>query len=247
MQAIGSSSFAAARPDVWPGACKRIISLSAAQWPGRQRHRLPFVQHRASSGPYSRFFGPMQLTLRYTDPDSLHPCRPLDTRVASSDSGYETGNDSESTLLTPTETTSLLAHAISPSSSTRDILATAEEGDSKSPTVVGITPVPTKQLVVLCICRIADPVAFTQIFPYINEMLASLAIEDERLPFYAGLVESVFAIAQLSTIYLWARLSDRFGRRPIIFVGAMGMAMSTLLFGTSKSLPAVLIARSSGA
>ncbi|VDC05990.1 unnamed protein product [Peniophora sp. CBMAI 1063] len=183
----------------------------------------------------------------YTDP--THLCRPLNTRLESSDSGYETGYDTEtSTLLspTPTETSSLLAHAISPSSSSRDTLVAAEEGESDSPKTAGMTPVPTRQLVVLCICRIADPVVFTQIFPYINEMLTSFALERERVPFYAGLVESVFAVAQLATIYFWARMSDRFGRRPIIFLGAFGMAMGTLLFGLSKSLPAVLFARSLG-
>ena len=179
----------------------------------------------------------------YTDP--AHLCRPLNTRLASSDSGYETG--SEASTLSPTETTSLLAHAISPSSSSRDTLVAAEEGDAKLKTLTGMTPVPTKQLVVLCICRIADPVVFTQIFPYINEMLTSFALEREKVPFYAGLVESSFAIAQLATIYLWARMSDRFGRRPIIFLGAFGMAMGTLLFGLSKSLPGVLFARSLGA
>ncbi|KZV60938.1 MFS general substrate transporter [Peniophora sp. CONT] len=179
----------------------------------------------------------------YTDP--AHLCRPLNTRLASSDSGYETGPES-APLLSPSETTSLLAHAISPSLSSRDILVTAEEGESDSPKAVGITPVPTKQLVVLCICRIADPVVFSQIFPYINEMLSSLALEPERIPFYAGLVESSFAIAQLATIYFWARLSDRFGRRPIIFLGALGMATATMLFGLSKSLTAILCARSLG-
>lgn len=186
------------------------------------------------------------MTQRTLYTDTTHLCRPLNTRLASSDSGYETGPES-APLLSPSETTSLLAHAISPSSSARDILVTAEEGESDSPKAVGITPVPTKQLVVLCICRIADPVVFSQIFPYINEMLGSLALEPERVPFYAGLVESSFAIAQLATIYLWARLSDRFGRRPIIFLGALGMATATMLFGLSKSLTAVLCARSLGA
>ncbi|KZV75763.1 MFS general substrate transporter [Peniophora sp. CONT] len=179
----------------------------------------------------------------YTDP--AHLCRPLNTRLASSDSGYETGSET-STLLSPSETTSLLAHALSPSSSSRDTLVAAEEGDCDLLKPKGMTPVPTKQLIVLCICRIADPVVFTQIFPYINEMLSSFALEREKVPFYAGLVESVFAVAQLATIYFWARLSDRFGRRPIIFLGAFGMAMGTLLFGFSKSLPAMLVARSLG-
>lgn len=71
------------------------------------------------------------------------------------------------------------------------------------------TPLPMAQLVCLCLIRLVDPIAFTQIFPYINEMMAHLHLTNDpsRVGFYSGLAESVFSICSLFSIYQWARLS----------------------------------------
>jgi hypothetical protein len=79
------------------------------------------------------------------------------------------------------------------------------------------SPLPTAQLVCLCIIRLVDPIAFTQIFPYVNEMMAHLHLTNDpsRVGFYSGLAESVFSICSLFSIYQWARLSG--ARLPHIF------------------------------
>ncbi|KAJ8517307.1 hypothetical protein ONZ45_g5488 [Pleurotus djamor] len=71
------------------------------------------------------------------------------------------------------------------------------------------TPLPIKQLSVLCLLRVLDPLAFTQIFPYINNFMQDLHLTDDpsQVGFYSGLVESVFALAQLLAIYPWAYAS----------------------------------------
>ncbi|KAF8630390.1 hypothetical protein AX15_002946 [Amanita polypyramis BW_CC] len=116
--------------------------------------------------------------------------------------------------------------------------------DTRKPSRV--TPLPKLQLTALCITRLVDPIAFTQVFPYINEFLASLHLSDEdpsRIGLYSGLVESSFAIAQLCSIYQWARVSDIIGRRPIIIGGALGLALTTLFFGLSTTFAQILISR----
>ncbi|KAI0053845.1 MFS general substrate transporter [Auriscalpium vulgare] len=107
------------------------------------------------------------------------------------------------------------------------------------------TPLPKAQLVCLCIVRVCDPIAFTQIFPYINEMIADLHITDDpsRVGLYSGLTESAFAVAQLCCIYQWAKLSDVVGRRPVIFLGVLGMTLASAVFGLSRSLASLLIIR----
>jgi hypothetical protein len=51
------------------------------------------------------------------------------------------------------------------------------------------TPLPKAQLGALIAVRIVDPIAYQQIFPYINQLLADLRIaEPERVGFYSGLV-----------------------------------------------------------
>ncbi|KAI0079970.1 MFS general substrate transporter [Panus rudis PR-1116 ss-1] len=107
------------------------------------------------------------------------------------------------------------------------------------------TPLNKAQLASLCAVRLVDPIAFTQIFPYVNEMMEHLRVTEDpsKIGFYSGLVESSFAISQLLSIYQWARFSDRVGRRPVVLVGIAGIGISTLLLGFSRSLFGVLVAR----
>ncbi|KAH8117305.1 MFS general substrate transporter [Phellopilus nigrolimitatus] len=107
------------------------------------------------------------------------------------------------------------------------------------------TPLPKLQLATLCTIRLADPIAFTMIFPFVNEMMERFGIaEPSKTGFYSGLVESVFALSQLVSIYQWASLSDRIGRRPVVFLGTIGIALSTILLGFSTTLATILISRS---
>lgn len=53
-----------------------------------------------------------------------------------------------------------------------------------------ITPLPIRQLSVLCMLRVLDPLAFSQIFPYINNFMEDLHLTDDpsQVGFYSGLV-----------------------------------------------------------
>ncbi|EKM82806.1 hypothetical protein AGABI1DRAFT_68775 [Agaricus bisporus var. burnettii JB137-S8] len=106
------------------------------------------------------------------------------------------------------------------------------------------TPLPKLQLAVLCATRLMDPLTFTQIYPYINQLLSSLNIvsDGSQIGFYSGL-ESSFAFFQLLVMYQWARTSDVIGRRPVIIIGTAGLAISTVFFGLTSSLSQILIAR----
>ncbi|KAI0646944.1 MFS general substrate transporter [Trametes meyenii] len=108
------------------------------------------------------------------------------------------------------------------------------------------TPLPKAQLATLCIVRLVDPIAFTQIFPYVNEMMEHLHVTEDhsKIGFYSGLVESSFAVAQVVSIYQWARLSDIIGRRPVVLLGIMGIGISTMFFGVSTTLTGLIMARS---
>lgn len=51
------------------------------------------------------------------------------------------------------------------------------------------TPLPKKQLAVLCALRLLDPLNFSQIFPYINEFIARLELTSpSQVGFYSGVV-----------------------------------------------------------
>lgn len=73
------------------------------------------------------------------------------------------------------------------------------------------------------------------------------------LPFYAqrfgasasivGYLVGIFAIAQLVTAPIWGRLSDRFGRRPVILGGIVASAAAFLLFALADSVAVLLLSR----
>lgn len=111
-----------------------------------------------------------------------------------------------------------------------------------------LAPLPRREFAVLCLLRVLDPLNFMQIFPYINELIWNTGVTDDpkEIGYYSGVVESVFAIAQLVAMYPWGVLSDTAGRRPAILAGAAGLALTTLIFGLSQDFKSILISRSIG-
>ncbi|KAJ2550302.1 hypothetical protein EV175_004124 [Coemansia sp. RSA 1933] len=71
-----------------------------------------------------------------------------------------------------------------------------------------------------------------------------IAKSDKDIPFYASLLFTSSAFWQALTIMFWGRLSDRIGRRPVLFVGLVGNFVSYFIFGLSKSFWVALAARS---
>ncbi|KAJ7684667.1 major facilitator superfamily domain-containing protein [Mycena polygramma] len=108
-----------------------------------------------------------------------------------------------------------------------------------------LVPFPKAQLAAMCIARLTDPIAYTQIFPWINEFLVVLHVTDDiaKIGFYSGLVESTFAISQTLSTFHWAKLSDVVGRRPVILAGAASLAIVTLPLGLCTSLTQIMICR----
>ncbi|PSR94140.1 hypothetical protein PHLCEN_2v4568 [Hermanssonia centrifuga] len=55
-----------------------------------------------------------------------------------------------------------------------------------------VTPLPKAQLATLCAVRLVDPIMFTQIFPYVNEMMDHLHLTEDRSKtgLYSGMVVS---------------------------------------------------------
>ncbi|RCI06858.1 hypothetical protein CU098_008806 [Rhizopus stolonifer] len=106
-------------------------------------------------------------------------------------------------------------------------------------------PLPYRQLAIICVCRFAEPICFTVIFPFIVQMVRDFHITDEKnVGYYVGFITSCFALSQLLTGIHWGMLSDRIGRRPIILQGLLGTITSILLFGLSKSFIWALVSRS---
>ncbi|KAF2469179.1 MFS general substrate transporter [Lindgomyces ingoldianus] len=102
---------------------------------------------------------------------------------------------------------------------------------------------PVKQLVILSICRFAEPIALTSVFPYLPEMIESFGVPKNDIARWAGVTSSVFSLSQCLTGIPWGAASDRFGRKPIILIGLINTMITTLIWGFSTSLPMAITAR----
>lgn len=101
------------------------------------------------------------------------------------------------------------------------------------------------QLMLLCYARLMEPIAFFCIFPYIAEMVQRNGnLSDSGIGFYSGLLESAFSITQVIFLMAWGSLADRVGRKPVLVVSLVGMAIGQALFGMSTTIWEMVLYRS---
>ncbi|PYH45701.1 MFS transporter [Aspergillus saccharolyticus JOP 1030-1] len=107
---------------------------------------------------------------------------------------------------------------------------------------------PVRQLFVLALCRICEPIAFMSIFPYVYQMVESFNVtdNDRKIALYAGMITSSFTFAEFSAGMFWGRMSDRIGRKPVLVMGLIGTAISMIVFGFAPNLATAMVARALG-
>jgi MFS family permease len=96
-----------------------------------------------------------------------------------------------------------------------------------------------RELVILMITAMIDMIGVLMILPL--------------LPFFAkrmgagglivGLLVSSFSLAQLLSAPLWGRMSDKYGRRPVLFVALASSAAAYAVFGFAHSLFVLFLSR----
>ncbi|KAK6540559.1 hypothetical protein TWF694_009350 [Orbilia ellipsospora] len=107
------------------------------------------------------------------------------------------------------------------------------------------------QLLILAACRLSEPLSNTCLLPYLYYLIRSLdkASDNGQKPSnssisrQAGLLVAAFALAQFATSMLWARLADRFGRKPVIVYPLLVSIIANLGFGFGTTIPAVMFWR----
>lgn len=103
---------------------------------------------------------------------------------------------------------------------------------------------PYRQLTILSICRLAEPIALSSVFPYLPEMIESFEVPKEDVSKWAGIALASFSLSQAVTGIPWGRASDRFGRKPAILCGMFCIMITSILFGFSRTLAWAIVARS---
>ncbi|KAF9499985.1 MFS general substrate transporter [Pleurotus eryngii] len=132
----------------------------------------------------------------------------------------------------------------SPTSNLRSSPSTA-----RSPTSSSLRSPPQlqwSQIYIILLLQLCEPLTSQSIYPYINQLIRDLGVtggDEQKVGFYAGLVESLFFLTEALTVLHWSRVSDRVGRKPVLLVGLMGLGVSTLGFGMARTFAGIVISR----
>ena len=96
----------------------------------------------------------------------------------------------------------------------------------------------------IALCRLAEPIAITSIFPYAWSMVLDFQVGNKNdASFYCGILIASFSFAESLSSMFWGSLSDRFGRKPVLLVGCFGTCLSLLIVGFSTNFAMALSGR----
>ncbi|KAJ6589490.1 major facilitator superfamily multidrug-resistance, DHA1 sub-family [Mycena capillaripes] len=108
------------------------------------------------------------------------------------------------------------------------------------------TPLPKLQVFILILIQFSEPVTALVIYPFIIQFVRDTGVtggDETKTGYFAGIIESVFFLAECLTVVYFGRASDRYGRRPVLLFGPVGLALSMLGFGLSKRFWSLVVFR----
>jgi MFS family permease len=96
-----------------------------------------------------------------------------------------------------------------------------------------------RALFTIILSILLDVFGYTMVLP----LLPSIASDFGASDFMIGLLIASNALAALIFIPVWGKLSDRYGRKPLLLIAQAGTGISFLILGLSNSFEVILIAR----
>ncbi len=94
-------------------------------------------------------------------------------------------------------------------------------------------------LVVIVLIVLVDLLGFTIVMPLLGPFAKSYHFS----PLQIGSLMAAYPLCQLVAAPILGRLSDRFGRRPVLIISQAGTALSFLILGFSRNFTVMLLAR----
>lgn len=100
------------------------------------------------------------------------------------------------------------------------------------------TPLAWGQLFICLLAMTVDPIWSTAMYPFLNKMILRLPNingNENKVGYYAGLIDSCFYLTQALFIYQWNKLSGIWGRKPVMIIGLIGLFLSSAMFARSNT------------
>jgi MFS transporter, DHA1 family, tetracycline resistance protein len=112
-----------------------------------------------------------------------------------------------------------------------------------SPNALPSTPVATRAWPMLIVLTMLTTAGMTVVLPVLPFVVLQYVSDENDLAVWVGVLEAVNGLCAFLIAPFLGRLSDRFGRRPVIIVAAFGAALGMALFGVGGALWVLLLAR----
>jgi Arabinose efflux permease len=96
-----------------------------------------------------------------------------------------------------------------------------------------------RNLAILFLVAFLDLLSFSLILP----LLPYFAERFGATPFLVGALTAAYAVGQVIGAPVIGRLSDRYGRKPLLVLSVAGSALSFVILGLARSLPLIFAAR----
>ncbi|MBN1169020.1 MFS transporter [Candidatus Woesebacteria bacterium] len=97
----------------------------------------------------------------------------------------------------------------------------------------------TKELIIIFVIKITEVLGFSLILP----LLPFYAKSFGATPFVVSLIPSVFSFFQFFSAPIMGKLSDQYGRRPLLIISQFSTFLSFVIFGLSNSLFMIFLSR----
>lgn len=104
---------------------------------------------------------------------------------------------------------------------------------------------PWKEIGALFAAQVACAIAVTSLFPYVGYMVVHLHMSSsiETAGYYAGFIAAAMMLGRIMTSCFWGKISDSWGRKPVICICTIAAGTCSLLFGLSPNFATAVASR----
>ena len=92
-------------------------------------------------------------------------------------------------------------------------------------------PFPLRTVGLLLLITLADSIVITFLMPMVPYMVRNYGVAEEDVGFFAGSLASAYNLAGLFSGFFWGRISDTYGRRPVLLFGLLSTGATVVWFG----------------